>query len=256
MICPSCSAQIKEGARFCPFCGTSLVYNIITCGNCGQPLRVNSSFCRKCGSSIKWYTSETTPNNGSSNVVGNYVINSKEGCISEINRIYKYFSKIAYLFDEFDECHKKIFHTRDLILELVSYLIWPFFVFFGGMLTAFIIKLAFSDDPSVVKGCNIAYVVLLVLITIVVALFVVFAIAACKERNDYAQKQAKVAIKLTSYYTEYGFCIIAPEYSNPKIIYQIKQNLKTSKAKTLQDAIEMLYQENNVSEYRAKKYSS
>lgn len=68
IYCPSCKAEVKEGARFCPGCGTSLSrYKPVKsksqkpetkakkdniCPSCGTKYKKEDKFCGSCGKTI------------------------------------------------------------------------------------------------------------------------------------------------------------------------------------------------------------
>jgi class 3 adenylate cyclase/tetratricopeptide (TPR) repeat protein len=49
VLCHSCGAENREGAKFCNECGTSLE---LLCSDCGQPYRAGQKFCEECGRSL------------------------------------------------------------------------------------------------------------------------------------------------------------------------------------------------------------
>ena len=48
MICPSCTAENRPGARFCLGCGTALTR---ACPN-GHPVTAGARFCDECGAAV------------------------------------------------------------------------------------------------------------------------------------------------------------------------------------------------------------
>ena len=50
MICPNCSTENPDGARFCMTCGTSLE---TPCPHCGTELPAGAKFCFNCGHEIE-----------------------------------------------------------------------------------------------------------------------------------------------------------------------------------------------------------
>jgi class 3 adenylate cyclase/predicted ATPase len=49
MLCPSCGAENRSGARFCRGCGTALA---LACPSCGAAAEPEQSFCDECGSAL------------------------------------------------------------------------------------------------------------------------------------------------------------------------------------------------------------
>jgi class 3 adenylate cyclase/tetratricopeptide (TPR) repeat protein len=49
VVCSSCSAENKQGAKFCRECGTPLVSR---CPECGEPCEAGQRFCDECGASL------------------------------------------------------------------------------------------------------------------------------------------------------------------------------------------------------------
>jgi len=58
VLCPSCAAENREGARFCLTCGASLA---LSCVGCGKELPSGASFCDSCGQAVGAPPSEHTP---------------------------------------------------------------------------------------------------------------------------------------------------------------------------------------------------
>lgn len=56
MLCPRCSCENPDQARFCLECGTKLE---LTCPSCGTPLPPQAKFCMNCGQAVG--SRETTP---------------------------------------------------------------------------------------------------------------------------------------------------------------------------------------------------
>src|SRR5579884_1278166 len=62
MVCPTCQAENKDGAKFCKSCGTPLAPR---CPSCGAPHEAGQRFCDECGSAL-----ETAPPVGNSGGAG------------------------------------------------------------------------------------------------------------------------------------------------------------------------------------------
>jgi class 3 adenylate cyclase/tetratricopeptide (TPR) repeat protein len=53
MLCPSCGAENRSGARFCRECGTALA---LACPSCGAAAEPGQSFCDECGTPLETAT--------------------------------------------------------------------------------------------------------------------------------------------------------------------------------------------------------
>ena len=49
MICSTCQAENKDGAKFCKVCGTALA---LRCRTCGAPYEAGQRFCDECGAAL------------------------------------------------------------------------------------------------------------------------------------------------------------------------------------------------------------
>ena len=50
MVCPACSAELAEAAKFCAECGTPV--QAPRCSSCGTPHAPNQKFCAECGTAL------------------------------------------------------------------------------------------------------------------------------------------------------------------------------------------------------------
>ena len=51
--CPTCHAEVRDGARFCPHCATQLIEPERVCPDCGAAIPSKARFCRGCGKAIQ-----------------------------------------------------------------------------------------------------------------------------------------------------------------------------------------------------------
>lgn len=51
--CPTCHADVRDGARYCPHCATQLIEPERVCPDCGAAIPSKARFCRGCGKAIQ-----------------------------------------------------------------------------------------------------------------------------------------------------------------------------------------------------------
>ena len=243
----------------------SVNVNIPVCIRCGAKIEATYKNCPNCGYAIQRpnqqqssnsdETTGSTTNQESKTYTGPVntkppQINTKEECIAELTRTYWYFNTMHAEYDEYDACirnsnfasreyRKRTRHDSDetnfsiffcavgTALFIVGIVIWLLFEesFYKSILWLIIGSLIGSAGVLMwIKEDSINRILR-------------------KEIKNNTSRQVQLAKELTKYYKNYGYCIIGPQYSNPKIIWRILENLKSGRADTLQNAIKLLYRD-------------
>ena len=59
MVCPACTAELAESAKFCPECGTPV--QAPSCASCGTAHAPGQKFCAECGTALAGAAAKTPP---------------------------------------------------------------------------------------------------------------------------------------------------------------------------------------------------
>lgn len=218
MFCPKCGTEMPDSAEFCMKCGYSL-------GGIKKPAVVSGSIEQQ--------------------------MNTREESINTLNKIYSYFSKKGALYDEYDELQKKVDqcikakHTGYLIVGII-------FIVFGTP-TIFrtslpIVIESIPNDWDSIPSWAIPYVILyllLLLSPIIIGVILLLAQSSKKKKDykhaaDISKRIQEISKDLSDYYDDFGPCIIGKEFSNPRIISVIVGLIKSGRADTPKEAINVM----------------
>ena len=251
MICSCCQLQISDESKNCPFCGARIIRGYEICSKCNSPLTGNSKFCGKCGTPVQTNTSASYANT----VYSSYQQMTMEECIGELNRMCEYFEQVDSVYREYDACDRHIKENSAPVLNFISHTIKP--IWFICLGAAFFVLASFlqkENSLSAVIGWYIVGGIIILATLFYISLFLVDMIIALKNRRRQASRQAELAIELTKHYENYGYCIVGQEYTNPRILAMIKENMITGRSYTIQNAVDLLYIDNQKKEKSAVKF--
>lgn len=227
-VCVQCGKKISASDKFCGKCGyqvksnnpdtlvnsascsTSSIQKLI-CLNCGVEMGVSDKYCGRCGYSACSTTQNSATHNRSNittNATSAYYLfqpmSEQEKVIAELNKMCEYFSKFQSLYDDYD----KYYMVRHNIYKEVEELQ--------------------KEEPSILD--------------------LLFSTRDDKNKRNYNAeieecnvKMVSISLELTKNYANYGYCIIGPEYTNPKYLTRIRDIMISRRARTLDDAIKTFY---------------
>lgn len=274
-VCIRCGTKTEVTYKFCMSCGypvqsnpqhassnnaTSnfIIPNQPVCIQCGSTIDSTDKFCMLCGYPTQQQTHRKLKNNNPKNQASQQNC-SKEECIDELTRILGHFSKVQPTYDNYDNnlrirAEKAGEYNSSNDPDDLYNKIYLFLYALGFTLTVMGFVFWASSGEFIkqwgwfVSG-NIAG-------SIGVFLSVVKARYMRRLRREIIEcdtARASLATELTKHYANYGYCIIGPEYTNPKILDKIIGNLRYGRANTLNDAIKILYHDIHKREFRAKQ---
>lgn len=258
-VCAQCGAAMKLDYKFCMSCGSpSQKYNQASvksygakkvnssrqknagkagypvCKNCGERVEITDEFCMSCGFPTQFNKQPGT--DGSEY--------EKEQCFIELKQTCEYFERAQSLYDAYDECFRNCLRLRELLapkkedeFSLDAAAITMIIVGAIALSFGFIF---FIGSWKVAIWILIAGGILLTVGILLLRYYINHQRALKKELDKYCQQQVSIGNELTNYYINYGNCIVKPEYSNPKILKRILQNMNSGKD-SLDKAIKALY---------------
>ena len=233
------------------------VPNYPVCKKCGERIEITDQFCMACGYPTQQKT-RSTSNKGSSANYTYQPTSERDQCIAELNRMCEYFGKVQSKYNEYDICYRsrvelnrKIMEEKDSdfnlsVIGITMSIVGTLVVFFG------ICCLLDSSFQSALiwLTCGVIAGPGGVFLTILDSRSKNASRRELKMRN---KQQVALAKELTKNYADYGYCIVDPEFTNPKILARIRGNLHSGRAKDLNDAIKLLYRDARKKEFMARR---
>ena len=231
---------------FCSNCGFSINDGLKFCSNCGAPVGGISPVPPVLVPVQNQYQSPQQIQMMQQQSVFEQTAKTRMDSLNEMNNMLSYFGQMAQQYDEYDHCNKMIPVLQRGVGK--ARLVWGIIFCCAGAYFGFMglasLSSSFSSRSSSV---SILMVVLLLfclaLIIPGILMIVSRSVAANKKRKELENmlnREAELATILTQHYNNYGFCLIGAEYTNPKILSRICDIIRSGRADTPKEAINIL----------------
>lgn len=281
-VCIRCGSKMEPFHSFCMSCGYPVQQKTQTttqsgrnqtnsssyqtsaetatfpvCKKCGERIEITDLFCISCGYPTQQKTKTSSSNNEASAYYSSQPISEREKCIVELNKMCEHFGKMQSVYNEYDNCYKvreeinqEIRKERKSDVNLgavaLTMCVLGTLIFIIGQFTwsLFSFKEAFW---WLLAGICIAPGGVFLMI-----IYTKQRNAVLRELKKRNSQQASLATELTKHYANYGYCIVGPEYTNPKILARIRENLNSGRADNLDKAIKLLYHDARRKEFMVK----
>ena len=201
------------------------------CNNCGSAIPDGAPFCSNCGSAV----------NGAPQAQMQQFQNQKNAIrqseIAALENAKAYFEQKRDIFNKYDQ-------LAELVVEFAggakkSLIVWGAIIFVIG----FII---------LVTGGGGASVLFLLPGSAMIAGGILMQINNKKKYNQYLNEFADVMNELSDYYNAYPNCPVGAEYANPDIIECILGAIKSGRADTVKESINLLISDAERAELNAR----
>ena len=243
-LTPEEEAELKEEQAFLDSisrltfrkeCCIILVYNIFRggtimfCNHCGRQNPDGARFCNFCGAPVSAQMMN----------VGQPRHQQRNAEIAELERMIRYFSQKSALYEEYDRLTPLVDRTLKgckhvlLVLGIIAACV--------GLLTVPMVILKIMEDKNYVS-IILPMMYLLPGIGMIVG-YVFYANAFKKRAAKTFQRYDEVTAELFDYYQQYGTCLVGPEYTNPSNLITIMNTIKSGRADTTKDAINLLLED-------------
>lgn len=274
-VCLKCGANIKTTYKFCMSCGYAVHQSVqqttsnnaasnnttptkTVCIGCGSTIKVTDKFCMRCGCPTQLQTQQKTINR---NQKISYTPPdwNRDGYINELNRIYSHFYLVQPTYDDYDD---KMRISAEKTAEYYSLNdlddLYNKLLFFSSATGIILIILGFWfwDKTEPLLNQAVWFIAGSIIGSIGVFLEVIKLLFRRKIRKEIKECntiRASLAAELTKHYANFGYCIVGPEYTNPRILSKIIMNLRCEKVHSFDEAIKKLYHDVHKTEYQAKK---
>lgn len=202
------------------------------CNNCGSQVPDGASFCNNCGASIAGAAqAQMQQFQNQKNAVRQSEIASLEDAIA-------YFGQKRDLYNEYDL-------VSELVIDFArgakkSLLVW-------GIIISALGVLMLLAGPEAFAGA-------LLFIFPGAAMIVGGILMQVNNKKKYAyfsSEYTRISAELTDYYNAYPNCPVGAEYSNPEILESILGVLRSGRADTIKESINLLISDAERSEMQA-----
>lgn len=209
------------------------------CQNCGTQIADGVAFCSNCGASVNGAVAAPAPVAPAPNVYDYQMQKNaiRQGEIDSLQRTMDYFMQ-----------KKDTYEMYDAVCTLVNYyaggakkslLVW------GAIIATF----GFFAAGMGAGGAGVAAFIIPGAAMIVGG--ILMQVNNRKKYAYYQEQYAELSQELYDHYMSYPNCPIGPEYSNPEIIALIMEVLRSGRADTIKESINVLINEANQSDVAA-----
>ncbi len=200
------------------------------CNNCGSLVPDGTAFCGNCGANVAGGApTQIQQFQNQKNVV-------RQSEMSDLENAWAYFNEKRDLFKEYDL-------LSELVVDFAggakkSLIVWGAIIFAAGMFALF-------------GGGGAGSLFFVLPGAAMIAGGILMQVNNKKKYNYYLNEFARVSGELTDYYNAYPNCPIGAEYSNPEIIESILSVLKSGRADTIKESINLLISDAERAEMQA-----
>lgn len=199
------------------------------CNHCGKQNPDGARFCNFCRAPVSAQMMN----------LGQPRHQQRNAEIAELERMIRYFSQKSALYEEYDRLTPLVDRTLKgckhvlLVLGIIAACV--------GLLTVPMVILKIMEDKNYVS-IILPMMYLLPGIGMIVG-YVFYANSFKKRAAKTFQRYDEVTAELFDYYQQYGTCLVGPEYTNPSNLITIMNTIKSGRADTTKDAINLLLED-------------
>lgn len=194
------------------------------CSKCGAEIDDNAQFCSVCGNTI---SSASQSWNSASNL--KIQKSTRAETESVINELINYFSIKSDLYQEFDKNELKLYKTKQVnALKVITCILICTIVF--SFAWFIIISQISGNEIVLITASSICAIIVLAIILII----------RTKKIKKLTNRQNEIISKISDYYYQLEYCPIGIEYSDPAILNQLMAIVKTGRADTIKEAINIM----------------
>ena len=196
------------------------------CQSCGAQLN-GEAFCPKCGAPTNGEIRPAQNNGGGLSLRGQN--------LKVMDDLLEYFGRKTAQYDEYDEVDAKLdeWSTKSYAAALV----------FGIILTIIGLILTFASCNG--KSAAGVGVPMLLIGLGLIALFVLLNIKKKKTIQELTNRLLALSLELQNHYEAYYDCPVGMEYTNPKILFAVKDMIRSGRADNPATAINLMLEDHH-----------
>lgn len=199
------------------------------CNNCGKQNPDSAKFCSECGAPV---SAQMINNAYKVNQHGMKREQTRNAEIMETERMIRYFSQKEASYNEYDYlCAQLIKFSKG---KRHALLIWGIIIsVFGTIL--FSLLTAKNTYPELV----VSIIPFLIGQGMIIG-YIAYSISFGKKHKVTKERFNTVSNELAEHYSNYGVCAVGAEYTNPSNLIAILNTIKSGRADTIKEALNVL----------------
>ena len=271
MFCPKCGTQVVDDALFCPTCGTSFVQSAPPRMDAQMPAQQEyqqpapqyqqgyqqpvPQYQQGYQQPVQQPYQQGYQQPAQQPYYGGYGPNpqqQRQANMQEMSRMQQYFSQKAAEYDEYDLINATL---DEYDKRKPGLLVWGIILLVIG---SSLLSVSLSRD---VETCmTILSAVWCLGATGMILAFIFSTISRNKNKRNALSRLVQLADELHTHFVNFGYCAVGEEFTNPAILAKIGENLRSGRADTIKEAINIMFDDAHKSqmEYAAMEtmYSS
>ncbi len=218
------------------------------CSNCGAPLGEGAKFCTSCGSVVATAGAPATA------VAVAPVLNAqpvqpsmyeqsvemRKESLNELSRMIDYFGRKQQQYIEYDQCNARL--NKIMRGTSAAPLVWGIiissFTLLPLLLLASELVAGRTRSGNLVGFITFGFVFLIGIGLIV--LYICKKAGRGKEKTRLLARVGQLATELTSYFMAFGYSPLGAEYTNPEILTRIADVLRSGRADSPKEAVNIM----------------
>lgn len=205
------------------------------CNNCGKQNPENAKFCNHCGLPVSIQTAPIQRDN-----INQERMQVRNSELAEIDRMIKYFSLKSAQYAEYDRLCPMV--NKAIKGEKVGLLVWGIIVLLLGFILLIFTLLGWSSAKDLASVIPALFMYLSIGVGLIVG-HIFYAKSFKKKASNIYQLYDQLTNELFEHYKAYGYCPIGPEYTNPSNLVSIFNTIRSGRADTTKDAINVLVED-------------
>ena len=192
------------------------------CGKCGSFVPDGAAFCNNCGENLQM-VAQAQMFQAQKNAI-------RQSEMDELERAIAHFNQKRAEFEEYDYVSNQVVHYARGARK--SLIVWGAIIASIGLL-----MLAVAGSEA---GVAPAAMIFLLPGIAMIAGGILMQVNNKKKLNEYSEQYARLSYELMNHYNAYPNCPVGAEYSNPEVLEIILGALRSGRADTIKESINVL----------------
>ena len=167
-------------------------------------------------------------------------VQMRKESLNELSRMIEYFGRKQPQYHEYDQCNARL--NKLMRGTSVAPLVWGIIICVFNMLplVLFASDIFTGRNGSNALGGMIFFGLFFLLGIGLIVIYICKKAGRGKEKGRLLARVGQLAQELTQYYIAFGYCPLGAEYSNPEILMRVADVLRSGRADSPKEAINIM----------------